>query len=189
MLLVCTSNMAKNKPGPKNKNQAIAKFPDQPQLHSSLELNRSKMDKLAILITRLLGSMLFLVICLIIFSLWICWNLNFFVGLKPFDPFPFPILEMSVSLFAIILSISVLINQNRQGRLDKLRQQVEFEVNVRAESEITKVLNMLHEIHQHLGLKSIEDVELEEMKEQTDIQQIHEVLNQNEQSKIISNKP
>ena len=180
--------MAKNNPELKSK-QVTKKITDQPQLHSSLESNRSKMDKLAVFITRILGSMLFLVTCFIVFSLWICWNLNFFIGLKPFDPFPFPILEMTVSLFAIILSVSVLINQNRQGRIDKIRQQVEFEVNVRAESEITKVLNMLHEMHQHLGLENIEDIELEEMKEQTDIKQIHQVLNQNEKGSVIQGNP
>ena len=49
--------------------------------------------------------------------------------------------------------------------MDKIRQQVDFEVNVRAEHEITKVLNMLHEVHQKLGLNSDTDTELEEMKE------------------------
>jgi len=74
----------------------------------------------------------------------------------------------------------VLINQNRQGNIDKTRQQIDFEVNVRAEHEITKALNMLHEIHNKLGLKSGTDEELEEMKEPTDIQLIHKTLEDTE---------
>ena len=98
----------------------------------------------------------------------------------PFDQFPFPVLDMVVSLFAIILSVTVLINQNRQGHMDKVRSQVEFEVNVRAENEITMMLNMLHEIHQKLGLKTEEDKELKEMKEVTDVKQIHHTIDEQE---------
>jgi len=156
----------------KNSNRKTAKSEDQ-QLKSSLDFDKSLIDKFAVIITDVLGSMIFLSCCVLLFAVWIVWNLY---ASKPFDPFPFPVLEMTVSLFAIILSVSVLINQNRQGRIDKIKQQVEFEVNVRAESEITKVLSMLHEIHQKLGLNSIEDKELEEMKENTDVKQIHETI-------------
>jgi uncharacterized membrane protein len=146
------------------------------QLKSQLNFTKSKTDRLAVFIIDILGSMIFLVICLLVFTLWICWNLNLLPGLKPFDPFPFATLNMVVSLFAIVLSVSVLIKQNRQGRIENISRQVEFEVNVRAESEITKILNMLHEIHQHIGLQTRNDEELEEMKEPTDLNQIHQTL-------------
>lgn len=80
--------------------------------------------------------------------------------------------------FAIILSISVLINQNRQGRIEKIRQQVEFEVNVRAESEITKMLQMLDEVHIKLGINTSEDQDLEKMKQQTDLSEIHQTIDE-----------
>ncbi len=153
------------------------------QLKSSLDFTKSKTDQLSVFIIDILGSMLFLVVCLLLFTLWICWNLNLLPGLKPFDPFPFPILEMAVSLFAIVLSVSVLINQNRQGHIERISKQVEFEVNVRAENEVTKMLHMLHEIQQHLGLETKKDAELEEMKEPTDIKQIHQVLDEKEGEK------
>jgi uncharacterized membrane protein len=147
-------------------------------LKSSLDFTKTNVDKFAVFMIDILGSIKFLLLCMLIFATWICWNLDFFHPLKPFDPFPFPILEMAVSIFAIILSISVLINQNRQGRIEKITKQVEFEVNVLAEGEITKVLNMLHEIHQKLGLVSKHDEELEEMKAPTDIKQIHHALDE-----------
>ncbi len=86
-------------------------------------------------------------------------------------------LTMIVSLFAIILTVAVLISQNREGRMNSLRQQIEFEVNVHAENEITKVLAMLHEIQIKLGISNKKDTVLEEMKETLDIQKIHEYLN------------
>jgi uncharacterized membrane protein len=144
-------------------------------LKSSLEFTKTPIDRFAIVTTNVLGSMAFLLCSLAFFAVWVIWNL---FSPNPFDRFPFPVLEMVVSLFAIILSVTVLINQNRQGHMDKIRQQVEFEVNVRAESEITMVLNMLHEIHQKLGLKTQEDKELEEMKEMTDVKQIHQTIDE-----------
>lgn len=84
---------------------------------------------------------------------------------------------MIVTLFSIILSVSVLINQKREGKMNSVRQQIEFEVNVHAETEITKVLEMLHEIQKKLGINITTDTELEEMKETLDIGQLHEKLN------------
>jgi len=146
------------------------------ELKSSLEFEKTGTDRFAVFIAKLLGSIGFLIGCIIFFILWIGLNLGTTPTITPFDPFPFPILEMMVSIFAIILSVSVLINQNRQSRIEKTRQQVDFEVNVRAESEITKILNMLHEIHQKMGLHSEEDQELERMKKETDVKQIHKTL-------------
>jgi uncharacterized membrane protein len=160
----------------------------EPELKSSLDFTKTRTDHITVFIINVLGSMKFLLSCFIIFAVWICWNVNLFPLLKPFDPFPFPILEMAVSLFAIILSVLVLINQNRQGRIETIRQQVEFEVNVRAEEEITKILNMVHDIHQHLGINTTADQQLEEMKVPTDIKQIHKTIDDmesNENNKIV----
>ncbi len=150
------------------------------RLKSSLDFTKTKTDHIAVFIIQVLGNMKFLVGCIIFFIIWISWNLNFLRPLKPFDPFPFPELEMVVSLFAIVLSVSVLINQNRQGRIEKIKQQIEFEVNVRAEEEITKILNMVHEIHMKMGLENKHDHELEIMKERTDLKQIHQTLSDKE---------
>ena len=146
------------------------------EIKSILEFNETWIDKVATTITNTFGSMRFLGLCLVVFLLWIAWNLNVLPVLKPFDPYPFQMLTMIVSIFAIILSISVLISQNREGKRDMIRQQVEFEVNIRAESEITKMLIMLHEIHKKLGITNTVDTELEKMKAETDIHEIHHKL-------------
>jgi len=141
--------------------------------------HKSPADKFAVLVTRALGSITFLVICIGVIALWIVYNLH---AKHPFDAFPFPILEMSVSVFAVFLSVSVLINQNRQGHMEKIREQVGFEVNVRAEQEVTKMLAMIHDIHRKLGIHTVNDAELEKMKQTTDVQQLHKSID--EQSKL-----
>ncbi|WP_158795491.1 DUF1003 domain-containing protein [Pedobacter sp. L105] len=160
------------------KEQLDTLSPSDPKLKSSLDFTKTVKDHVSLFIIKILGSMVFLLVCLIVFSVWITWNLNLIPHLKPFDPFPFPILEMAVSLFAIVLSVSVLINQNRQGKIETIRQRVDFEVNVRAEQEITKMLTMIHEIHQHMGLESKLDRQLEEMKAETDIKEIHKAVDE-----------
>jgi uncharacterized membrane protein len=154
----------------------------QEEIKSALEEQKTISDKLAISISNTFGTLYFLCTCAIFFTFWICWNLSLLPGLKPFDRYPFAGLEMIVSIFAIILSVSVLISQNRQGKMEKLRQQVEFEVNVRAENEITKVLHMLHEIQKKMGIDH-HDSELETMKENIDLQQLHRRMGDPEPSK------
>lgn len=81
------------------------------------------------------GSMQFLIINALIFIIWISINV-FHLGFTQFDPFPFGLLTMIVSLEAIFLSCFVLISQNRQSEKDHIRSDVEYDVNVKAELEI-----------------------------------------------------
>ena len=147
------------------------------RLKSNLEFNKSWGERIAVLLARIFGSMMFLFGSIVLFLVWITWNLNLLPHLKAFDPYPFTMLTMIVALFSIILSVSVLINQKREGKMNSVRQQIEFEVNVHAENEITKVLEMLHDIQKKLGIDNTSDKELEEMKETLDIQKLHEKLN------------
>lgn len=143
------------------------------EIKSDLEFDTTRTDRFAIFIAQFFGSVRFLSAFTIFILCWIIANIAL---PDPYDLFPFPVLEMIVSIFAIILSLSVLINQNRQGRIEKVKRQVEFEINIRAEEEITKVLTMLHEIHRKMGLHTEEDEDLEKMKERTDIKTIHKSL-------------
>ena len=159
----------------------MEKRPTEKEIKSALEFNKTRIDHFAIFMTNGLGSIYFLLSCVIFFCIWIGWNM---LNPKSFDPSPFSILEMLVSLFAIILSVTVLINQNRQRKMDKIQQQVEFEVNVRAEEEITKVLNMLHDIQIKLGIQNLHDKELEQMKEIIDIKEIHKNIEEGSEEPI-----
>lgn len=146
---------------------------DKQEIRSHLPDKKTAPDRFAIFMTNIFGSLPFLCFCVLFVAVWITWNLGLLPGFHPFDVYPFPILELVVSVFAIILSVSVLISQNRLGRMEKIRQQVEFEVNIRAENEITKVLDMLHDIQKKMGIAT-SDPELEEMKEPLDVKELHQ---------------
>jgi len=146
-------------------------------LESYTEFEEKWTEVLARFLTKSFGTLRFLNLALIFFFLWIIVNVGLFPWIKPFDPFPFTWLIMIVELFAIVLSIIVLINQNREARISEIRQQIDLEVNVRAEHEITKILHMIEEIHKELGIDKL-DRELEHMKEMTDIAEIKEDIEQ-----------
>ncbi|RZK44047.1 MAG: DUF1003 domain-containing protein [Hymenobacter sp.] len=158
--------------------------PKDKQLKSILEFNGSWGERTAVLLSKTFGNMKFFCFILLALLVWITWNLNLFPSLKPFDPYPFTMLTMIVSVFSIILSISVLINQNREGKMNSVRQQIEFEVNVHAETEITKVLEMLHDIQKKLGIDMTTDAELEQMKETLDIRQLHQKLSELDENSL-----
>jgi uncharacterized membrane protein len=100
-----------------------------------VEENLSALQKIADWIAWFSGSMPFLLINLIWFGAWIIVN-SFRLGIPAFDPYPFGLLTMIVSLEAIFLSCFVLISQNRQAEKDHVRSDVEYEVNIKAELEV-----------------------------------------------------
>ncbi|MBV8859731.1 MAG: DUF1003 domain-containing protein [Acidobacteria bacterium] len=98
------------------------------------------------------GSMLFLFIHAVWFGAWIALNVGLVhvPGLSGFDPFPFGLLTMIVSLEAIFLSTFVLISQNRQVEKDKVRADIEYEVNIKAEMEIAHLHEKTDHIHEEM---------------------------------------
>jgi uncharacterized membrane protein len=98
------------------------------------------------------GSMPFLIISTVWFFGWIIIN-SYHVGLPQFDPYPFGLLTMIVSLEAIFLSIFVLISQNRQAEKDRIRSNIDYEVNVKAELEVAH----LHEKTDRLQERMLEE--------------------------------
>jgi len=150
----------------------MARKPKQSELKSAIDIQRSRLDRVALALADFLGSVGFLGFCLVALCIYITWNLNLFSFTKAFDPYPFNGLNSLLTVFAIILSVCVLISQNRQRKIEKIREQVEFEVNIKAETEITKMLEMLHDMQKKMGIDK-KDPELEQMKEATDIEQLH----------------
>jgi uncharacterized membrane protein len=90
-------------------------------------------DKVADQVTTFAGSLKFVYLHSVWFGIWILVNVGLVgVGFK-FDPFPFGLLTMIVSLEAIFLSTFVMVSQNRQAKRADLRSQLDFETNLRAE--------------------------------------------------------
>ena len=109
-------------------------------INEEVEDTRTRVMKAADWISAFSGSMPFLFIHCVIFFVWIMLNTGPLVSrvgtFGAFDPFPYGLLTMVVSLEAIILSVFVLLSQNRQAARDKVRNDIEYDVNLKAELEI-----------------------------------------------------
>lgn len=114
---------------------------------------RSSLDRVADRITTFSGSMGFVLIHVIWFGLWVLLNVGIvrIPRISEFDPFPFGLLTMVVSLEAIFLSTFVLISQNRMSRLNEQRAELDLHVNLLAEQKATKALEMLDLLTQQLN--------------------------------------
>ena len=109
-------------------------------------------DRLAARITDFAGSMAFVLLHLVLYSLWILINLGVIPGLPRFDP-TFVVLAMEASVEAIFLSTFVLITQNRMAAAADRRADLDLHINLLAEHELTKVAALVGEIARRLGIE------------------------------------
>lgn len=145
--------------------------------------SRSLLTQISDDLTEICGSTAFLIFHIIFFSAWIILNMETIPGTIAFDPFPFGLLTMIVSLEAIFLAIFILVSQNRSSLVSTLREEVHLRVNLIAEEEITKALEVLAEIRKEVGIKK-PDPELDEMLQRTDTGYIERsILHQIERAK------
>jgi uncharacterized membrane protein len=144
---------------------------------------RTLQGKIADHITDFSGSMAFVYIHGVWFGLWILLNLGLIhiPRVTEFDPFPFGLLTMIVSLEAIFLSTFVLISQNRLAYASERRAELDLQVNLLAEQKATKVLEMLDEIAKQLdGVSSRfnfrPDPEVQALKVSPEPQEVLQVI-------------
>lgn len=97
------------------------------------------------------GSMPFLGINALIFLAWIVINVELIPGIAAFDPYPFGFLTMSVSLEAIFLSIVVLLAQNLNSAKERVRNDIEYEVNLKAERKVTELHRRITQLHNDIS--------------------------------------
>src|SRR5713101_196223 len=127
---------------------------------------RSFQHRLADAITNFSGNMAFVYLHVLWFGGWIAWNLGAFGG-KPFDPFPFGLLTMIVSLEAIFLATFVLISQNRLSEDADRRAHLDLQIGLLTEHELTRALQMLDAIQDKLGIENDSDIELAQLEMET----------------------
>jgi CRP/FNR family cyclic AMP-dependent transcriptional regulator len=119
-------------------------------INEETEDKRTTVMKVADWISEFSGSLEFLFIHLGLFFIWIILNIGPLAHTRigNFDPFPFGLLTMVVSLEAIILSVFVLLSQNRQVARDRVRNDIEYQVNLKAELEIGHLHEKLDQLHE-----------------------------------------
>lgn len=123
---------------------------------------RSNLERFADSLTRLASSPPFFTLHVIWFAVWIVWNSGY-LPVRPFDPYPFGLLTMVVSLEAIFLTMFVLMAQNRESAIAELREELTLQVNLRVEQEVTKTLQLVAGLYTRLGFRVSDDPELQEM--------------------------
>jgi uncharacterized membrane protein len=129
------------------------------------ELSIGWQERLANAITRLTGSMAFVYLHLAMLVLWIVINLGLVPSVKPWDP-SFIILATGASVEAIFLSTFILITQNRLAEADRRRADLDLQMSLLAEHEVTKVISLVSSIADHLGVKAeVDRHEIEELKQ------------------------
>jgi len=136
---------------------------------------RSRIERMADALTRAAASTPFLVFHVVWFGAWVLANTGM-LGLEPFDPFPFGLLTLVVSLEAIFLSIFVLMAQSRESSVAELREEVSLQVVLRMEEEVTKTLQLVAGLYPRLGQQVANDPELQEMLGHLDADRIEQAL-------------
>jgi uncharacterized membrane protein len=134
----------------------------------------TRVEHLANRLTLLASSTPFLVFHIVWFGAWIGWNIT--AGSAAFDPFPFGLLTMIVSLEAIFLSIFVLMTQNRESAIAEVREEVSLAVTLRVEEEVTKILQLVSGLYSRFGQQVADDPELKQMLQPLDAEAIERDL-------------
>lgn len=147
--------------GPGELNSALRKNIDSLRRQRQQEKSRaSREETLADRITAFTGSMLFVYLHLVIYAVWIGWNL--IPGIPHFDP-SFVILAMEASVEAIFLSTFVLISQNRAQAATDKRDDLDLHINLLAEHELTRLIEMVAAIAQKLEVRTGTEQEVAEI--------------------------
>lgn len=126
------------------------------------EAAKSRADRVADAVTRFTGSLTFVYIHVVLFGLWIVLNLPA-VPFPKFDP-TYVILAMWASVEAIFLSTFVLITQNRTAELSDKRDDLNLQISLLAEHEVTRLIELVTAIAERLDIHQARNPELEELK-------------------------
>ena len=126
---------------------------------------RTWADRVAAAIGQFCGSMTLVWVHVGIFGAYILFNT--LPGFAHFDPYPFTFLTLMVSLEAIFLSTFILISQNYELRMTGRRNQLDLQINLLAEQENTKMLQMLQQIAKKVGAHVDDDPQIRALEEAT----------------------
>jgi uncharacterized membrane protein len=131
--------------------------------------------KVADFLTSYFGTFTFLAVNVVAFTIWVLGNSGKIPGFPIFDPFPYSFMGSFISIEAIILTVIILISQNRENQRDILRNELGLQVQLISEKEITKILRLLKEIKAKDGNIN-DDTELDEMTTEIDASYIERKL-------------
>jgi len=135
------------------------------------ERRKSPQDRLADTLTHFSGNMWFVYVHIAWFGWWIANNNGWIPG-RIFDPFPFGLLTLIVSLEAIFLATFVLISQNRAAALAEMRSDLDLQIDLLAEYEVTQLLRIVTAIGKKLEVEGCEGAELDQLEKNVAVGEI-----------------
>jgi uncharacterized membrane protein len=134
------------------------------QLESEFASQRSPFDRISDVISGFAGSIQFIAAHVVFFTAWLVTNSPWGLGSRAFDPYPYVFLNFVLAVEAVLLGTFVLMSQNRQNHLAEQRGHLELQINLLAEQETTKTLQLLQVICERLGIDEVAwDEQLKQM--------------------------
>jgi uncharacterized membrane protein len=159
---------AKETPHPGDDETIERNLRDIAEIEQKALAGRTLGERIGDQVSRVIGSMPFVGFHIAWFAVWVGINVGWVPGVRPFDPFPFGLLTLVVSLEAIFLSLFLLISQNRMTRQADKRSHLDLQINLLAEAEATKMLRMLELIASRVGVP-MEEGTTSDLDSKTDI--------------------
>jgi uncharacterized membrane protein len=150
------------------------------RLEAEQEERVSRTDRLSEAIGKFAGTNVFVLFQIAWVTAYIMINTGWPAPIFVFDPFPFPLLAVILGLEAVLLTAFVLIRQNRMSLKADQRSHLDLQINLLAEKEATKVIQLLQRISRHLGMEEqITDRELRELGKDTEVEDLARDLRKN----------
>ena len=140
---------------------------------------RTLADRISDVIANFVGSIPFVVIHVVWFIVWVIINMGWLSGRIKFDPYPFALLCMLVSLEGVLLSTFVLIKQNRMSERADQRSHLDLQINLLSEREVTKILQLQRLMCERLQIEeAVEDQEAAQLSHVTAVDNIARQLDE-----------
>jgi uncharacterized membrane protein len=134
-------------------------------------------EKVGDSVSSLVGSLTFVAMHVVLLVVWLAINTGGFPTIKPFDPWPFPILDVVLAFESILLASFILMRQSRIARRTEERSHLELQLMLLTEKELTATLSVCREIAKRLGLSGvIDDHEINQLSEETSVDQMAESI-------------
>jgi uncharacterized membrane protein len=147
------------------------------RLERKSQNQRTMRDRIAEAVAAFVGSLKFVALQVVLLVFWVAANTGRLPGIVPFDPYPFVLLALIESTVGVLLATFVLIKQNRMSRRADRRDHLHLQIDLLAEKEITKILELQRLLCARLGVQEVvADPETEELVRYTAVEDLAEEL-------------
>ncbi len=150
------------------------------RLEEEEERRSTVLDRISHRVGSFVGTLSFVSVQLILVTAWVVAHQT---GVIAFDPFPYPLLSLVLCAEAVVLSSFVLIKQNRTELVANRRNHLGLQINLLAEKEVTKVLQLIHALNQHLDVPGHDLGKDIELVKETAVDDLAEQLEEREKRK------